>query len=130
MLTAALQTRVRAFIPGRTRPFSNTSLSALLERLSGEIGSESATMELRWMQEELRARRAVDGASATPSSSNNGGGAELGELREMVDRRVKGEPLQYILGEYGSTLPKASRFETSPSHEGVGVGWLLLKQQK
>lgn len=50
------------------------------------------------MQEELRARRAVDGASVTPSSSNDEGGAELGELRKMVDRRVKGEPLQYILG--------------------------------
>lgn len=82
------------------------------------------------MQEELRARRAVDGVPAAPSPSNEGGSAdwELGELGKMVGRRVKGEPLQYILGECGSTLPKASLFETWPSHEAAGVGWLLLKR--
>jgi len=89
--------------PARARPFSHSLSGALLERLRAQMGSESAELELKWMREELRARRAA--AAPTTSSSSRWRKDlewELGELRKMVDRRVKGEPLQYILGGYGS----------------------------
>lgn len=69
------------------------------------MGSESAELELKWMREELRARRAAV-VSTTSLSSHKRDELEweLGELREMVDRRLNGEPLQYILGGYGSNF--------------------------
>ena len=91
--------------PARTRPCSNSSLSALKERLGGWIGSESAELELKWMREELGARRAA-AAPTNYSTSHKSNELEwdLGELGEMVDRRLNGEPLQYILGGYGSNF--------------------------
>lgn len=98
-----------------TRSFSNSSLGALLERLSGHMGSESAKLELKWMREELRTRRtAATSATSSPSPKKDESGWELGELRKMVDRRLQGEPLQYILGEYGPT-------QLRRRHRGLGV---------
>jgi len=80
------------------------------------MGPESAGLELRWMCEELRARRAP-ATSATSSPSLEGLDElewELGELRKMVERRLEGEPLQYILGGYGTTFPPGPAFETRP----------------
>ena len=91
--------------PARARPFSNSALSALRERLSGQMGSESAELELKWMREELRARRAaVAPETSSPSRGRDDLEWELGELRKMVHRRMKDEPLQYILGGYGSNF--------------------------
>jgi hypothetical protein len=59
----------RAFGRTLTQPFSNAPLSALLERLSGQMGSESATLELKWMREELRTQRSVASVSAITSPS-------------------------------------------------------------
>jgi len=90
----------RTFSPARTRPFSSMPPSALLQRLSGQLGSESAKLELKWMREEIRARGAAANASAISSPSRKRDSVEwgLGELEKMVSRRLKGEPLQYILG--------------------------------
>jgi hypothetical protein len=67
-------------------------------------------MELKWMREEVRTRRSVASVTAitSPTRKREDMEWEVGELRKMVDRRLKGEPLQYILGEYGSILPEAS----------------------
>lgn len=51
----------------------------LLSQLASALGRRSATQELRWMQE-------LD--SSVPA------------LQKMVERRIQGEPLQYILGEH------------------------------
>jgi len=118
----AFQTMMRrAPGPARGRPFSNSLSSALRERLSGQIGSESAELELEWMRQELRARRAA-AALATPSRprKRNDFEWEMGELKKMVDRRMKDEPLQYILGGYGSN--------SSPNCVGVTWDWLPLKR--
>ena len=60
------------------------------------------------MREEISARRTSSDASTSPSFSRerNDVGWELGELDKMVRRRLKGEPLQYILGGYRSTFPR------------------------
>ena len=58
-----------------------TPLRAVPERLSvrlaSVLGRQSAAQELRWMRE------------LKPSDA---------ELSQMVERRLRGEPLQYILG--------------------------------
>ena len=93
----------RASGPARARSFSNSLMSVLQERLGGQMESESAELELKWMSEELRARRAAAAPVASSSSRRKKDLEwELGELRKMVDRRVQGEPLQYILGGYDS----------------------------
>jgi len=91
----------RILVPARTLSFSSSPLGVLRERLSGEIGSESAKLELKWMREELRTRRTV-----APLKGNDLEW-EVEELGKMVDRRLQGEPLQYILGGYGTKfLPR------------------------
>lgn len=110
MSFAALQMRAqRGSGLAWTRPLSSVPLSASLQRLSGRFGSESAKLELKWMREEIRARRTADNAFVIRSSSCKRDNVEweLGELEKMVERRLGGEPLQYILGEYGSILPPA-----------------------
>ena len=63
------------------------------------MGSESAKLELKWMREELRTRKsAAVSATSSPSLKRNDLEWGIGELEEMVDRRLQGEPLQYILG--------------------------------
>ena len=58
------------------------------------------------MREELRTRRsAAVSATSSPSLRQNDLEWEIGELGKMVDRRLQGEPLQYILGGYGAALP-------------------------
>jgi hypothetical protein len=89
----------REFGPARTRFLSSLPSNPLLERLSGQMGPESAELELKWMREEVRARGAT---TSSPSHKRDELGWELGELRKMVERRMEGEPLQYILGGYGS----------------------------
>jgi len=80
------------------------------------MGSESAKLELKWMREELRARRAP--ATSVTSSPSLGGlnalGWELGELKKMVKRRLEGEPLQYILGGYGTIFRRDLRSRPRP----------------
>lgn len=112
MTFAGLPIRVqRAFSLAQTRCFSSVPLSALLQRLSGRIGSESAKLELGWMREEIRVR----GRAAPNASSISHVEWEHRELEKMVDRRFEGEPLQYILGGYGSISPMT---ETSLERNG------------
>lgn len=54
--------------------------SRLLTTLSASLGASQAATELRWM------RQAIDAGASTVS------------IDDMVARRVRGEPLQYILG--------------------------------
>lgn len=117
------------FVPVRTRPFSNSTLSALKERLSGQIGSESASLELKWMREELRTRKSA-AASVTSSVKGDDLEREIGELKKMVDRRLRGEPLQYILGGYGMVFPLGLVVKASTNCVGATGDWLSLKQQR
>ncbi|KAI6032835.1 S-adenosyl-L-methionine-dependent methyltransferase [Pisolithus orientalis] len=59
---------------------SGNVLSQLPKKLASLLGCESARLELKWMKESLR-------PSDHPST-----------LQKMVERRLQGEPLQYILG--------------------------------
>ncbi|KAI8993050.1 S-adenosyl-L-methionine-dependent methyltransferase [Trametes punicea] len=59
--------------------------SGLLARLSRAIGRESAQHELRWMRQALQ--NPPKGIRPTAKT-----------VEEMVERRARGEPLQYILG--------------------------------
>jgi methylase of polypeptide subunit release factors len=68
----------------------------LLATLASAIGQESAQIELRWMKQALSPRLAEKSAPGTLLSRPS--------LAKMVERRVKGEPLQYILGETGPVL--------------------------
>lgn len=96
----------RTFVPAQMRAFSDSTLSALRDRLSGRMGSESARLELKWMREELRTRQCAAGsATSLHSLKRDDLDWEIGELGKMVDRRLRGEPLQYILGRYGTALP-------------------------
>jgi methylase of polypeptide subunit release factors len=62
--------------------------SHLLEllRRNPELSEEDAKAELRWMRQ------------AAPIRPEDGS-TERGRLKAMVERRSRGEPLQYILGE-------------------------------
>jgi hypothetical protein len=122
----------RKFVPAQTRLFSDSTLGSLKERLGGHMGAESARLELKWMREELRTRKSA-AVSATPSSSLKWNDVEweTGELGKMVDRRMQGEPLQYILGGYDTALPLGLVFEASTDCVGVTWDiWLSLKQPK
>ncbi len=55
----------------------------LLQRLAAHLGRSQATLELKWM-------------SAFAETSKK-------SLSELVDRQLKDEPLQYILGAYMRT---------------------------
>jgi len=55
-------------------------LADLIARLATGLGRQSARLELRWMREAL-----------TPSDPPT-------TLVAMLERRLRGEPLQYILG--------------------------------
>lgn len=61
----------------------------MLSRLATALGASQAKRELRWM------RAAVDSAAVAT------------DLDAMVARRVRGEPLQYILGNPLSIVPVA-----------------------
>jgi methylase of polypeptide subunit release factors len=112
----------RTFVLTRTRPFSNSALSALRKRLSGQMGSESASLELKWMREELRTRRSA--VASSPSFKGNDLKRETEELEKMVERRLLGEPLQYILGECGTVIPPGLIFGTSTDCIVVAGDWL------
>ena len=90
------------------------------------MGSESAKLELKWMREELRARRtAAAPATSSPSRRREDLDWELEELRKMVDRRMKDEPLQYILGGYHSDSSPGLGFVVSPNCVGITmIGYL------
>jgi len=121
----------RTFVLAQTRAFSISTLGALRERLSGRMGSESARMELKWMREELRTRQcAAASATSLPPLKRNDLDWEIGELEKMVDRRLQGEPLQYILGGYGTALPSGLAFGASTDCVGVTEDWVSLKQQR
>lgn len=66
------------------RHISNATRTSYLKQLAHnpELDAEDARAELRWMMQANR-----------PS-----------ELSTMVERRAKGEPLQYILGPYMTSL--------------------------
>jgi len=55
------------------------SVRLLFTRLVSSLGRETATRELKWMKQAL-----IESASPT--------------LPAMLQRRLRGEPLQYILG--------------------------------
>lgn len=56
-------------------------VSQLSKKLASLLGRESASLELKWMRQSLK-----------PSGPNSS------QLRQMLERRLRGEPLQYILG--------------------------------
>lgn len=58
-----------------------------LLRRNHELSDEDAKAELRWMRQAARNR-------------GEGSPGMTGGVIEMVERRSKGEPLQYILGEW------------------------------
>jgi methylase of polypeptide subunit release factors len=60
-------------------PGEGTSVGLLFTRLASSLGRETATRELKWMKHALI-------ASGSPT------------LPAMLQRRLRGEPLQYILG--------------------------------
>ncbi|KAH9892552.1 S-adenosyl-L-methionine-dependent methyltransferase [Cubamyces lactineus] len=64
---------------------ATSTAASLLARLSRAIGHESAQHELRWMRQALRSP-----PSRIPPSAQT--------VEDMVERRIRGEPLQYILG--------------------------------
>jgi methylase of polypeptide subunit release factors len=67
-----------------------------------ELSEEDARNELRWIRQAVRDRET---RAATAVLSVKGRGESVAEL---VERRVKGEPLQYILGKWLPTV-SASR---------------------
>jgi hypothetical protein len=84
--------------------------SDLLQQLSGVLGVDQARQELRWMRESL------DEHSGSPHSTSENSPSSYAfrysrrnqprvdqayfrdAMAAMVQRRLKGEPLQYILG--------------------------------
>lgn len=101
----------RAFVLTRTRLFSNSALSVLRKQLSDQVGFESASLELKWMREELRTRKSA--VASSPSFKGNDLEWQTEELEKMVERRLQGEPLQYILGECGTVIPPGLVFGAS-----------------
>lgn len=91
------------------------------------MGPESASLELKWMREELRTRNSA--VASSPSFKGNDLERETEELGKMVERRLQGEPLQYILGECGTVIPPGHVFGTSTNCVVVAGDWLSLKQQ-
>ncbi|KAI0374069.1 S-adenosyl-L-methionine-dependent methyltransferase [Pilatotrama ljubarskyi] len=90
---------------------------ALLAQLSRAIGRESAQNEFRWMQHAL----------AHPP---NGIRPPVKTIEEMVARRVRGEPLQYILVRTATLT--ATRFRTAltpvpPGSQPFGPLHLLVR---
>ena len=109
-------TRTRA-LPPPPRPSHNPRVlvrklhnldSDLLEQLSSVLGLEQARQELRWMRESLN-----DHSGSSHSSTNVAPSPFRHARRDqprvdqayfrdaianMIHRRLKGEPLQYILG--------------------------------
>lgn len=59
----------------------------LLARLSAILGRHEAAQELRWMRDAAKGELNTDNV-----------------LEQMVARRSRGEPLQYILGSFGSLV--------------------------
>jgi release factor glutamine methyltransferase len=66
-------------------PMPRNHVAKMLTVLAKSIGRESANQELKWMTQALQ---------PVPGS-----GAVI-RLESMLLRRVRGEPLQYILGGY------------------------------
>jgi release factor glutamine methyltransferase len=66
-------------------------------RLS-QVGVDNADQEARWMVEQAVGLRAAELQLALNEAAPGDCAASLGE---MVDRRLRGEPLQYILGRWG-----------------------------
>lgn len=91
------------------------------------MGSESASLELKWMREELRMRESA--VPSSPSFRRNDVEREIEELEKMVERRLQGEPLQYILGECGTVIPPGLVFGASTNCVAVTGDWLSPKQQ-
>lgn len=79
----------------RTSAQTPRQKSGLLEKLSRALGPECARQELRWMRESLddRDKPCIDREQHEA-------------MADMVDRRLKGEPLQYILGMPRALFPK------------------------
>lgn len=59
------------------------TVGQLFTALQRTLGSQAAALELKWMRETL------EDSSQVPSGAT---------LEDMLTRRVRGEPLQYILG--------------------------------
>ena len=60
-------------------------IAQLVTTLGGLIGRDSARLELKWLKQAIQSAK-VTRARPFPS------------LSTMLSRRVRGEPLQYILG--------------------------------
>lgn len=72
-----------------------------LSQLAHALGPESATLELKWMMQAVEQQRPADQQRASDT------------LSAMVARRVSGEPLQYILGEWPPLATRQRSFSTS-----------------
>jgi release factor glutamine methyltransferase len=85
----------------------NGPLDPLVQTLlqNPELSPEEATNEARWIRQEARASVQRQGAMmlglAIPSQADVEAliGLESGVITGLVERRAKGEPLQYVLGE-------------------------------
>ena len=105
----------RACAPSRRRLLHsrqhNRQLSDLLHKLTHKLGLDQARVELRWLQQYLGDRSTPhlnatnDNVLFTPTCRNQPlldpvllPDNYLSHLSDLVDRRLRGEPLQYILG--------------------------------
>lgn len=84
----------------------NGPLDPLVQTLlkNPELSPEDAANEARWIRQEARASAQRQGAMmlgvAIPSQADVEAliGLESGVIMGLVERRAKGEPLQYVLG--------------------------------
>lgn len=67
-------------------------IAQLVTALGSRIGSDNARLEVKWLMQAIHS--AAEGAKMYPFPS----------LSSMLSRRIRGEPLQYILGTYDAPL--------------------------
>lgn len=62
------------------------------------VGVDDPEQELRWIVEQVSGRSAAEQVAAIDEPTTD---REVGQVDQMVSRRVTGEPLQYVLGRWG-----------------------------
>lgn len=84
-----------------SRRFVSISKS-LIKDLEHALGRQTAHRELRWMRETLNSPPLYEDAESAGRRILREHRETLPDLATMVKRRIEGEPLQYILGKFGS----------------------------
>jgi release factor glutamine methyltransferase len=77
----------------RWRDLSAESIARL-----GDAGVDDPAQELRWITEQATGRTAAEQVALLDEPATD---REVGQVEQMVARRVAGEPLQYVLGRWG-----------------------------